>query len=151
MAAPSLKDNTADVDRLIKGIRRGHPHKQVAVDLSLTKRLPHILREAGYRVEAVLFEDRDIWHLIDIRPLHQDRSIYGLAADIGTSTVVLRLLNLSRRKTIAETSFQNPQCTIGEDILTRILFASSEGGLERLRSLLLFRMKKSFGWPKRAG
>ncbi|MFH1491308.1 MAG: ASKHA domain-containing protein, partial [Pseudomonadota bacterium] len=57
--------------------------------------------------------------------------------DLGTSTIVVRLMDLISGETLEETSFLNPQIEIGPDILTRIHFASGKGGLETLQHLLI--------------
>jgi uncharacterized 2Fe-2S/4Fe-4S cluster protein (DUF4445 family) len=142
MTTPSLKDNTADVDRLTKGIKKALDGQEVAVDFSLAKKIPSLLRGYGYEVQAVLYKGTNSWHLVDLFPLQNDNPIYGLAVDLGSSTVVLRLLDLNTREIKDETSFLNPQVEIGQDILTRIHFASKEGGLQRLQAILVDRLNE---------
>ena len=140
IAPPSLKDNTADVDRLIKAIKKGLKCERVSVDFYLVKTLSHGLRKYGYHVDAILFEAECGWHLIDIVP-SQDRScIYGLAVDLGSSTAVIRLLDLTSQEIKDETSFHNPQMDIGTDILTRIHYAAQEDGLDKLQRLFRDRL-----------
>jgi len=142
MTTPSLKDNTADVDRLTKGIKKALDGQEVAIDFSLAKKIPSLLRKYGYEVQAVLYEGTNSWHLVDLFPLQNENPIYGLAVDLGSSTVVLRLLDLNTREIKDETSFLNPQVEIGQDILTRINFASKEGGLQRLQAILVDRLNE---------
>ncbi|MGD9034492.1 MAG: hypothetical protein PVH02_17610, partial [Desulfobacteraceae bacterium] len=54
MATPSLKDNRGDVDRLLEGLRKALDGDDVVVDFKIAKRIPSILREHGYEVQAVL-------------------------------------------------------------------------------------------------
>jgi len=142
ITAPSLKDNTADIDRLIKGIKKELETEEIGIDFSMVKRLPRVLREYNYRGDAVVFEDQNSWHLIDIFPSGSANNIYVLAVDLGTSTVVVRLMALSTQETMDETSFKNPQNEIGKDILTRIHFSAQEGGLSKLQSLLIKKLNK---------
>jgi len=123
---PDLKDNTADVDRLVKVIKKALSTESV--------------RNCDYNVCAILFEGPNGWHLIDIVPSRDGESIYGLAVDLGSSTVVIRLLDLISLKTKDEMSFHNPQIEIGTDILTRIHFAAQEGGLAKLQGLIIERL-----------
>ena len=139
---PTLSDNTADVDRLLKGIKKALQTEEVTIDFSLVKRVPYILREYGYDVLSVLYGWRDSWDLVDLFPSHMKDTIYGLSVDLGTSTVVVRLLDLINKETKDESSFQNPQIEIGPDILTRIHTASQEGGLERLQNLIIDRLNE---------
>ena len=142
MTPPSLKDNTADADRLIKGIKKTVQNENIEVGYSLLKKIPFILRESGYDIVPVLCRIRESWRLIDLLSLRYDNRIYGVSVDLGTSTVVIRLLDLLEGEMLDEASFTNPQVDIGSDILTRIHFASQEGGLEKLQTLLLKRINE---------
>jgi uncharacterized 2Fe-2S/4Fe-4S cluster protein (DUF4445 family) len=142
ISPPSLKDNTADFDRLLRGIKKSMQTERVSIDFSFAKRLPQDLRQYDYRIDAILFQDKNGWHLVDIFPLYKEHCIHGLAVDLGSSTVVMRLVNLVSLETEGERSFHNPQVEIGADILTRIHFAAQEGGLEKLQALLVERLNR---------
>jgi uncharacterized 2Fe-2S/4Fe-4S cluster protein (DUF4445 family) len=142
LTRPSLKDNTADVDRLLKGMEKALQGHKVAIGFSLLKKIPTLLREYDFTIRAVLYQDEHCWHLIDVFPLHSDLRFYGLAVDLGSSTVVVQLIDLIRQTVQEEISFVNPQNDIGPDILTRIHFASQEGGLDRLQTLLVDKLNQ---------
>ena len=142
IAPPSLKDNTADVDRLIKGIKKTLQAERINVEFSLAKTLPQTLRHYNYNVDAAVFENPNGWHLIDVFSAQKETRIYGLAVDLGSSTVVARLVDLINHEFTDETSFHNPQVQIGTDILTRIHFAAQDGGLEKLQTLLVERLNR---------
>jgi len=139
---PSLSDNTADVDRLIKGLKKVLDTKEVHVDLSLAGKVPSSLRRWEYHVSAFVYQEHDSWHLIDIKDARDGEKFLGLALDLGSSTLVLRLMDLETGERIDETSFHNPQIEIGADILTRIHFATREGGLSRLQGMLIDRLNE---------
>jgi len=142
ISPPSLKDNTADVDRLIKGIKKTLQAERINVEFSLAKTLPQTLRQYNYSVDAAVLEDPNGSHLIDIFPAHKEHRIYGMAVDLGSSRVVARLVDLTRHELTDEISFHNPQVQIGADILTRIHFAAQEGGLDKLQTLLVERLNR---------
>jgi uncharacterized 2Fe-2S/4Fe-4S cluster protein (DUF4445 family) len=138
--APSLDDNTADVDRLIRGCERLLGGETLRADLPLMRRIPGLLRERRYRVEAVAARSGRGWRLLDLLPVEGERVLLGVAVDVGTSTVVVRLVDLEGGGTLDEAGFVNPQTEFGEDILTRIHFASGKEGLDTLRGVLLERL-----------
>ncbi len=105
IAPPSLKDNTADVDRLIKGIKKGLETENVTVDFSLVKKISNALRKSNYQINAILHENKNGWRLIDLIPSQDGNGIYGLSVDLGSSTVVVRLLDLASQETKDEISF----------------------------------------------
>ena len=142
LQAPSLKDNTADVDRLLRGVRRCLDSAPVHADLSLIRRIPAILRKEAYRVRTVVARQGTGWRLVDVLPEEKGPPLCGVAVDLGTSTVVIRLVDLDSGQVLGESGFVNPQIEYGKDILTRIHFASQSGGLETLRDVLLDRLNQ---------
>jgi uncharacterized 2Fe-2S/4Fe-4S cluster protein (DUF4445 family) len=139
---PSLKDNTGDVDRLLKGIEKELGGEEVGIDLPLSREIPSLLREHHYHAEAILYQEHSSWYLVDILPPMETGSVYGLAVDLGTSMIAVRLLDLVTGEVKEETSFLNPQIQVGPDILTRIHFAGQEGGLRALQALLVTRLNQ---------
>jgi len=142
IAPPSLKDNTADVDRVIKGTKKVLGTSKVRMDFSLMKRTPSLLRGCGYEVCGVAYKDEHAWHLVELLPPGAASTLYGLAIDLGSATVVIELLDLLDGHALEEVSFLNPQVEVGLDILTRIQFACQDRGLEKLRSMLLERLNR---------
>jgi len=135
---PSLSDNTADVDRLIKGIKKAlGGDEDVCIEFSIAEKTSSALRRWGYQVTAFVFHEHGCWHLIDISDAKDREGTYGLALDLGSSTLVLRLIDLEGGDIMSETSFHNPQIEVGPDILTRIHYAAQDGGLSRLQGMLI--------------
>ena len=134
---PSLMDNRADVDRIIKALEKALDGEAVTMELPLMKRIPSLTRQYGYQLNAVLYKADKAWQVLNIFRPEEGRPLYGLAMDLGSATIVCRLIDLNTQQRLEEISFLNPQLEIGPDILTRIHFANEEGGLEKCRSLLV--------------
>lgn len=135
---PSLQDNAADTERLISALRTTlQTNAAIHIDLDLIKKLPHILRQGQFNVRCTLFKDGSRWLVVGIQRANEMRPVAGLAVDLGTSRIVLRLLDLSSGQPVAESGFDNPQLTIGPDILARIHFCESSGGLNKLNELII--------------
>jgi uncharacterized 2Fe-2S/4Fe-4S cluster protein (DUF4445 family) len=141
---PSLQDNTADADRLISTLKTIlQTNDAIHIDFDLLKNLPDILRESQFNVRCVLFKERHQWVVIEVETTSNPRPVAGLAVDLGTSRVALRLLDLTDGRTLAESGFDNPQLTIGPDILTRIHFTESSDGLIKLNDLIITGLNKA--------
>jgi len=95
---PSLKDNTGDADRLIKGIEKVLGGGEVGMEIPLSRKIPSLLREHHYHVEVILCQEHSSWHVVDILPSTETVSVYGLAVDLGTSVVAVRLLDIATGK-----------------------------------------------------
>jgi uncharacterized 2Fe-2S/4Fe-4S cluster protein (DUF4445 family) len=134
---PSLQDNTADADRLCIALQREFNFDNLDIDFSLRRKLPSLLRNNNYCLRCLVFEDNGRGILIHAAPDDDQTILAGLAIDLGTTRVVMRLVNLQSRETLSEVSFDNPQVHIGPDVLARIHHADQDGGLNALQELII--------------
>lgn len=109
---PTLADQRPDVDRLLAAIDDLEP----APDLHALRRLPKVLREADFKVTAVIVDEV----LVDVEPGDTTDQRYAIAYDLGTTTVVATLLDLTLGTPIAVASVLNKQQPFGGDVITRI-------------------------------
>ncbi|MFN2563312.1 MAG: ASKHA domain-containing protein [Jatrophihabitans sp.] len=109
---PSLADQRTDLDRLLAAMDDLELHP----DLHALRRLPAVLRAADYKVTAVVVDDV----LIDVEPGDTTERLFGIAFDLGTTTVVATLLDLGTGTPAAVQSRLNKQQPFGGDVITRI-------------------------------
>ncbi len=135
---PTLEDNIPDLQRLIRTIRKGcHDCKEPSYDHpQLLIELPYTVREKNWQVTALLLrgklaEEPD--RIIAVESGDTTKALYGLAVDIGTTTVCGALLDLNSGKIIAEASSYNEQIRYGEDVISRIVYSQRPGGLKALQ------------------
>jgi uncharacterized 2Fe-2S/4Fe-4S cluster protein (DUF4445 family) len=112
MAEPSLADQASDVERVLAQLDDLEPRAELAV----LKTLGRTLREAAYQVTAVVVDDV----LIAVEPGDTTERRFGIAFDLGTTTVVATLLDLSTGTPVAVDSMLNKQQPFGADVITRI-------------------------------
>ncbi len=135
---PGLGDNRADADRLKSALKAAFNADAVEIGLSLMKQLPGCLRRWEYALRCLCFNDYGRLRLLGIQSPGDAAPFMGLAVDLGTTRVVLRLVNLDTGGEVAEEAFDNPQIEIGPDILERIHFADAkDDGLQRLTRLII--------------
>ncbi len=137
LSPPTLEDNTADADRLINSLKLQLKTDDIKADLSLIRKVPELLRKWDYSAECVLVKERSRWNLIGLVEPEGNAIISGLAVDLGTTTIVVRLVDLSTGDILKETSFNNPQISVGPDVLARIHISEQDGGLEKLSRLVI--------------
>jgi uncharacterized 2Fe-2S/4Fe-4S cluster protein (DUF4445 family) len=131
---PNLQDNLDDLTRLQKGLElAGYP--RVEIPLGMIRRMGDALRQSEW-TPWVALEIRSWSHpdgparLLDLQP--EPIEPLGLAIDIGTTTVSLHLVNLSSGEVIETAAEYNGQIAFGEDVISRIIYASKDGGLTAL-------------------
>jgi uncharacterized 2Fe-2S/4Fe-4S cluster protein (DUF4445 family) len=110
-----MDDNKADLLRLEAAIG------SFKTDLKQLRNLPKLLHKYDYKGTAVLADH----HLIDFEEGDTTKQCYGVAFDIGTTTIVGSLLNLCDGSELAITAQMNPQVSFGDDVLSRIEHSSS--------------------------
>ncbi len=143
---PSLADNTGDADRLVRAVRRETGAEHARIDLSLVRRLPEILREGDYRVRCVLFRDRGFHRILHAAPAGDARTAAGLAVDLGTTRVVLRIADLATGAVLGESAFDNPQMEVAPDVLARIHYTDAEpDGLSKMREMIVGGLNRAAG------
>lgn len=150
---PSLKDNLSDHRRLYREIRRRRDVPILQVGLTMLREIPTILRDNRWTVTATLGRKGDTTELLQVEGGDTSGRNYGVAVDIGTSTVVVHLVDLNSSKTVDGEAKYNSQMKYGEEVTRRIIHADEEGSEELHRliiddingliSTLIFRNKVS--------
>ncbi len=139
---PSLEDNIPDLQRLMRALMKAlGTDQELSYDHpELLRELPFILREANWEVTVLLLHGKresDPDRIIAVEPGDTTDQLYGLAVDIGTTTVCGVLLDLNTGKTLAEASAYNAQIEHGEDVISRIIYSQRHGGLKRLQQKVI--------------
>ncbi len=133
---PSLKDNTGLAERFVSALKEAAALKEVRFPVFLAGRLKDILLQSDFKAWAAFHVQADQGCLVDVRPVSRAGPVYGLAVDIGSTTLSFALLDLDIPQVIGEISLTNPQVEYGEDVLTRARFAEHPDGLETLTAAL---------------
>ena len=127
LADPTLHDQRTDIVRLFDAI----DDIEATVSLAAMRNLPKVLRASYFKVTAV-FVDQE---LIDIEPGDTTALRYGIAYDLGTTTVVATLLDLNTGTPVAVKSMLNKQQPFGADVISRISATMMDPtALDRLRA-----------------
>jgi len=132
LAEPTLDDQRADIQRVKDALLDAgfEPHPTFLV----LQVLPKILRDNNYRVTAVIVGDE----LIALEPGDTTGEMYGLAIDIGTTTVVVAVINLNTSAVVAVKSTLNGQASFGADVISRISYTMMEpDGLRTLQTRIV--------------
>ncbi|NHJ24579.1 MAG: DUF4445 domain-containing protein [Candidatus Lokiarchaeota archaeon] len=142
---PNLTEPVADLERIIASlsgsiIKDDDIPFTFEIEYDALKKLPNILREQDHKITLTLWNDSKI---IDCEAGDKTQESFGIAFDIGTTTIVGYLINLINGKIYALDSALNPQTAFGEDVVSRITYVkNSEESLLHLRDLVLDTLNK---------
>jgi uncharacterized 2Fe-2S/4Fe-4S cluster protein (DUF4445 family) len=136
LSPPTLDDSIADVERIRRALdERGFEAGNLHLNYMVLRKLAAVLREANWKVTVSVFDMGPFIEVLDIYPGNVMRSRYGAAVDIGTTTLVVYLVNMSNGRVVDTASLYNPQVKCGDDVITRIVYATEKNGLKELQSL----------------
>lgn len=136
----SSTDNMADSGRIIQGLHNQYDERAMTITLPVLRKIRKALRDDDFRVTVTL-----------ARPVHKPAKIYvvniqagnwihrnfGLAIDIGTTTVYGILIDLNTGKVLARAGEYNGQMGYGEDVISRIIYAEKPEGLDLMQELVI--------------
>jgi uncharacterized 2Fe-2S/4Fe-4S cluster protein (DUF4445 family) len=136
---PTLEEPISDFERLLSAININHDNlihlDSINIDINSLNNLSYILRKNDHKITITLWDNNRI---IDIEPNDTTECNYGIAFDIGTTTIVGYLINLTNGKIYAVDSKLNRQTAYGEDVITRITYIKNhEDGLQKLNSAVI--------------
>lgn len=132
---PSLSYGTSDLYRLKKSVKDNLKIEDLNIPISIIRKLPEVLREKGWMVTVTI--DKKNKTFIDIQAGKADKKYYGIALDIGTTTLVMYVVDLENGEVLNTISEYNPQIKFGEDIINRIVYSLKKGGLNKLREVIV--------------
>lgn len=142
---PSMDDQIDDLSRIENALKQLHQIGKLQINIRMLRKLGIVLREGDWHVTAVIeiLEDSDKEfdkaRLISLFPgiVPEDSPLWGVAIDIGTTTVTVWLVDLISGQVKSQVSEYNQQISRGEDVISRIVYASKKSGSDELGDLVL--------------
>ncbi len=126
---PTFEDPTGDFERICRELEKEYGLKDLNIDIHALRQLPGALRDGDWKVTISVWMDKEV---IRVRPGKLENS-YGIAIDVGTTTVAGYFTNLSTMEVVDTVTLMNPQCKYGEDVMARITFhMTTPDGLKRM-------------------
>jgi len=123
---PDMHDPAGDLRRLKEALEFEWQLQDLACDFEVLHGLQKALRDGKWQVTAAVYQQRDI---IALWPGFHDR-IFGMAVDVGSTTIAAHLCDLSSGEVIASAGVMNPQIRFGEDLMSRVSYIMMNPGGE---------------------
>lgn len=133
----SLQDQTPDLERIMAALPEG-----TKPDSAVIREIPRLIREGNYEITAAVFRKE----LIRLEPGDTTGRLYGIAFDVGTTTVAGYLGDLNTGKLLASASTLNRQSAMGADVITRVSRILEYGkALDQLQKLIVESLNSLIG------
>ncbi|HWU63320.1 MAG TPA: ASKHA domain-containing protein [Ensifer sp.] len=120
---PDMEKPLGDLDRLLAALEKDWKLSRIQVDFHLLPRVQAILRKGEWKVTAAIHKDEadDRPRLVALYPGLKNEA-YGIACDIGSTTIAMHLSSLLSGRTLASSGTSNPQIRFGEDLMSRVSY-----------------------------
>ncbi|GHV29476.1 ferredoxin [Synergistales bacterium] len=136
VAPPEQMDGLGDYDRFINAVSRDLLSKETDIPLNLLQKLPEELRLNDGELYVWHAKRLNTEYIVDISAAEPSGD-YGLAIDIGTTTVVVLLADMASARAIDAVTLYNAQIDRGADVISRISYAKNPDRIREMRSLVL--------------
>lgn len=136
---PTKDENASDWVRVKNDIRKYGVEKDISISLAGMRMLTEMLRQGDWKITVTLVSlNGTTSEIARIEPGHSDTPTYGLAIDIGTTTIVVWLVDMVTGQVVDQAGTYNKQAPYGDDVISRMIFATSEtNGLQMLHQAVI--------------
>jgi uncharacterized 2Fe-2S/4Fe-4S cluster protein (DUF4445 family) len=142
---PTPEDNAPDVERISRVLAKETGSRFVDFPLDCLQNLSDRLRENEWKITVTLSRDGNNYRILKIDPLNTAGSNYGVAVDVGTTTVVAQLVDINSRKVIGVKGSHNNQASYGEDVISRMIFACGKAGVHPVQKAVVKNINQLIG------
>lgn len=137
ISIPTLDDNISDFDRIKRQMRNDQGYTQIFMRLPMLRKMPFILRDSEFKVTITHIPRGNRTTIVNIEKGNTLSRLFGIALDIGTTSVAASLVDLYSGNLIARASRGNAQMKYGADVINRIMYCAKKDGLEKLNDAII--------------
>ncbi len=135
---PTLEDNVSDVDRILRELRKKIREVNIDFEFRCLKGLSGLLRANEWKITTTSHvENGHCVKIVKVDPGNTASNNLGVAVDVGTTTIVAELVDLRSGKVLSVEASHNQQARYGEDVISRMIYACSRGGLNPLNQAVI--------------
>ncbi|MGI6096314.1 MAG: ASKHA domain-containing protein [Lachnospiraceae bacterium] len=131
-----LKDNRDDYTRVCDTLMAQNPEitQRPEIDFETLRKLPTAIRKGDWKITIYVWNGKKITGVFP----GEKKNTYGVAVDIGTTTVAAYLCDLQSGEVLQSASMMNPQVRFGDDVISRVSYCmTNENGLDDLNGIII--------------
>jgi len=142
---PTLEDSVSDLDRLHRGLKKADCDvDRLSVGLKVMRQLAATMREDDWKVTASVLHKKCSSEVLRVTPGNGSKRPLGLAIDLGTTSIVVYVVDMSDGTILSATSGHNRQAACGDDVINRIVCAEKDG-VKKLSGMSLITINNLIG------
>ncbi|WPZ20530.1 ASKHA domain-containing protein [Sulfitobacter faviae] len=136
---PDMHEPSGDLERLRAALAEQWELEKVTADLHILQMMQPVLRKGDWKVTVAvhLGDQENAARIMNIWPGYYEGTVYGLAVDLGSTTIAAHLCDLQTGEVMASSGVMNPQIRFGEDLMSRVSYSmmNPDGAQEMTRAV----------------
>ncbi len=137
MSPPTVDDHTADHERLYVAIRQQINAPIMQTGFRILQSLSKLLVQANYKVAVTIGRRGGTTEVIEVEAGKRCETNFAIAVDLGTTTIVAHLIDLTAAKTVDTEAIYNSQINFGEDYIRRIIYAEENNAFDEMQNRIV--------------
>ena len=137
MSPPTVHDHTADHERLYLAIREQIDAPIMQTGFRIIQKLSSLLQSCGYKVTVTIGRRGQTTEVIEVEAGNHCKRNFAVAVDLGTTTVVAHLIDLTKATTVDTEATYNSQINFGEDYIRRIIYAEENDAFDEMQNRIV--------------
>jgi uncharacterized 2Fe-2S/4Fe-4S cluster protein (DUF4445 family) len=134
---PSLEDTVSDLDRLKRALKKqGFDISKMSTNIRVMRQLAEAVREENFKVVVSILWKKCSSEIVAVTPLHDAKKSLGLAVDLGTTSIVVYVVDMESGDILSAASGHNRQASCGDDVINRIV-CSEKDGVKKLKKMAM--------------
>ena len=137
LVPPSIQDSVSDLDRLTRQLKRGGcDTDRVSTSLKVMRQLTNIIRKENWNITVSVLRKKCSGEIVNVSSVEEDQKSLGLAVDLGTTSIVVYVVDMEDGAVLSAASGHNRQAACGDDVINRIVCAEKDG-VKKLKHMAL--------------
>jgi len=134
---PTMEDTVSDLDRLKRQLKKnGYDISKMSTNIKVMRQLTEAVRDENFKIVTSILWKKCSSEIVDVRPAHDQQPSFGLAVDLGTTSIVVYIVDMTDGAILSAASGHNGQASCGDDVINRIV-CSEKDGVKKLQILAL--------------
>lgn len=134
---PTMEDTVSDLERLKRNLKQaGGDTFRMSSGIRVMRQLTQAVRQDNWKVTASVLQKKCSSEIVDVRAVRQDEKSLGMAVDLGTTSIVVYLVDMQTGEVLSAASGHNSQASCGDDVINRIVCSEKEG-IKKLQKMAL--------------
>ncbi len=128
LTPPTLEDSVSDLDRLHRGLKKsGCDITKLNVGIKVMRQLAEVIRKDNWNITVSVIQRKCANEILEVLPGNESHQKLGLAIDVGTTSIVVYLVDMAGGSVLAAAAGHNSQASCGDDVINRIICAEKDG------------------------